>query len=237
MKEEALLIYSGGQDSGTCLAWALEHFSRVRTLGFVYGQRHDVEMQCRLRLREEVARAFPHWGSRLGPDVVLEVDFFRQMEATALTADVPIATEADGVPNTFVPGRNILFLTLAATWAYGKNLRHMVAGVCETDSSGYPDCRDDAIKALQVALNTGMDSRYVLHTPLMWRTKAETWTLAQELGGQKLVDLLLEHSHTCYLGTRDQRHAWGYGCGQCPACVLRAKGYGKYMEEHGHERA
>lgn len=235
MKEEALLIYSGGQDSGTCLAWALEHFSRVTTLGFVYGQRHHVEMQCRLTLRDEVACAFPHWGQRLGPDVVLEVDFFRQLEATALTAALPIAGKEGGVPNTFVPGRNMLFLTLAATWAYGKDLRHIVTGVCETDSSGYPDCRDDAMKALQVALNIGMDSRYVMHTPLMWRTKAQTWAMAEELGGQNLVDILLEHSHTCYLGTRDTRYAWGYGCGQCPACVLRERGYEEYMKGKRHD--
>lgn len=234
MNEEALLIYSGGQDSGTCLAWALEHFSRVTTLGFAYGQRHSVEMDCRLALREKMAHIFPHWSWRLGPDVVLEVDFFRQLEATALTDTLPITEDGNGIPNTFVPGRNTLFLSLAAAWAYSKGLRHIVTGICETDSSGYPDCRDDAVKALQVALNAGMDSRYVLHTPLMWRTKAQTWGLAHQLGGETLVELLLEHSHTCYLGVRDKRHDWGYGCGQCPACQLRAKGYYEYAEGPHH---
>ena len=231
MNEHALLIYSGGQDSATCLAWALQNFRRVTTLGFAYGQRHSVEMKCRLRLRQILSQQFPHWGQRLDQDVVLETDFFRQLETTALTSDMPIEEGKEGPPNTFVPGRNILFLSLAATWAYSKGLRHIITGVCETDSSGYPDCRDDAMKSLQVALNTGMDSRFVIHTPLMWRTKAETWRLAHELGGQALVDLVLEHSHTCYLGQRDVRHAWGYGCGQCPACVLRAQGYAQYLEE------
>ena len=232
MQEHALLIFSGGQDSATCLAWALERFARVTTLGFEYGQRHSVEMACRLRVRAAVAEAFPHWGQRLGEDVLLHTDFFQQVEATALTADMPV-DESQPLPNTFVPGRNILFLSLAAAWAYGKNLRHMIAGVCETDSSGYPDCRDDAMKALQVALNTGMEASFVIHTPLMWRTKAQTWELAQQLGGDTLVELLLEHTHTCYLGTRDTRHPWGYGCAECPACRLRAAGYAAYAESRG----
>lgn len=228
MQDHALLLFSGGQDSATCLAWALERFDRVTTLGFDYGQRHSVEMACRLRVRETLAATFPHWGSRLDEDVVLRTDFFGQVEATALTADIPMNENA-ALPNTFVPGRNIIFLTLAAAWAWGRGVRHMVAGVCETDSSGYPDCRDDAMKALQVALNTGMDARFVIHTPLMWRTKAQTWELAQALGGNLLVELLLEETHTCYTGTRDQRHAWGYGCGHCPACRLRAAGYAAYV--------
>ena len=228
MHDSALLIYSGGQDSGTCLAWALENFASVTTLGFAYGQRHAVEMACRPVLREALVDAVPRWREKLGQDVVLDLDFFRHLEATALTSHAPIATEQNGLPNTFVPGRNILFLSLAAAWAYGKGLRHIITGVCETDFSGYPDCRDDAVKALQVALNIGMDSRFVLHTPLMWRDKAQTWALAHSLGGSALVEALLEHSHSCYLGERGTRHPWGYGCGSCPACLLRARGYAAY---------
>lgn len=228
MHDHALLLFSGGQDSGTCLAWALERFPRVTTMGFDYGQRHSVEMACRLEVRAAVAAAFPHWGERLGDDVVLRTDFFGQIEATALTAPIPVEEKNASLPNTFVPGRNLIFFTLAAAWAYAKGPRHVVAGACETDSSGYPDCRDDAVKAMQVALNAGMNARFAIHTPLMWLTKAQTWRLAHDLGGDALVDILLEHTHTCYLGSRDIRREWGYGCGECPACRLRAAGYAEY---------
>ncbi len=232
MSNPALLIFSGGQDSGTCLAWALEHFSLVYTLGFDYGQRHAVEMQCRQNVRDHVAALKPEWGKRLGEDFVLATDFFQQIEANALTGDIPINTsDSQTLPNTFVPGRNLLFLNLAAAWAYNRNIRHLVMGVCETDSSGYPDCRDDSIKTMQVALNLGMNKDYIIHTPLMWLNKADTWHLANHLGGTALVDVLLEYSHTCYTGERSQKHTWGYGCSTCPACVLRARGFAAYKQQ------
>ena len=229
LEQQALVIFSGGQDSATCLAWALNRFNRVLTLGFDYGQRHVVELTCRQRLREGMAALNPLWAQRLGPDTLLSLDIFRQLADTALTSDTPIEEHgAGGLPNTFVPGRNLIFILHAAAWAYAKGLRHMVMGVCQSDYSGYPDCRDDTVKAMQVALNKGMDSDYVLHTPLMWRSKKDAWSLAHELGGDALVNLIVEESHTCYLGQRGQRHAWGYGCGSCPACRLRASGYEAY---------
>ncbi|MDY5431072.1 7-cyano-7-deazaguanine synthase QueC, partial [Desulfovibrio sp.] len=175
--QQALVIFSGGQDSATCLAWALSRFARVHTLGFDYGQRHSVELECRGKVRSAIAALKPEWQDRLGPDTLLDISLFRQLADTALTSDMPIEQEGEGIPNTFVPGRNLLFIMHAAAWAYGKNIRHLVLGVCESDSSGYPDCRDDSIKAMQVALNTGMDSHFVLHTPLMWLDKADTWRL------------------------------------------------------------
>ncbi len=231
MQNTALLIFSGGQDSGTCLAWALEHFSKVYTLGFDYGQRHSVEMQCRQSVREKVAALNPQWQKRLGADYILKTDFFQNIEVNALTSDIPIVDVDDNaLPNTFVPGRNLIFLNMTAAFAYDKNIRHIIMGVCETDSSGYPDCRDDSIKAMQVALNLGMDKNYIVHTPLMWINKADTWHLAHSLGGKDLVDVLLEYSHTCYTGEREHRHDWGYGCATCPACVLRAKGFAAYKQ-------
>ncbi|AWN39639.1 7-cyano-7-deazaguanine synthase QueC [Methylobacterium durans] len=227
----ALVLFSGGQDSTTCLAWALDRFPRVETLGFDYGQRHRVELACRGRLREGIVRIEPSWRRRLGPDHTLNLDALGTVSETALTRDAEIGYAAGGLPNTFVPGRNIVFLTFAATLAYRRGLRHIVGGMCETDYSGYPDCRDDTIKALQVALNLGMERRFVLETPLMWIDKARTWQLAAELGGRPLVDLIIEDSHTCYLGERGSRHAWGYGCGTCPACDLRAKGYARFAAE------
>ncbi len=226
MKRRALLIFSGGQDSATCLAWALERFDEVMTLGFAYGQRHEVEMSCREGLRESISSLQVLWRQRLGGDVVLNTDFFQHISQTSLTADVPILGS-----NTFVPGRNLIFLSMAAAWAYGQGVRHIVMGVCETDYSGYADCRDDSIKAMQVALNRGMDTDYVIHTPLMWRTKAQTWALARALGGTALVEIIREQTHTCYSGDRSHLHYWGYGCAQCPACVLRARGYDEYMQE------
>lgn len=234
-KNGALVVFSGGQDSATCLAWALTHFERVETIGFNYGQRHAIEMDCRLNVLERLRQQRPDWSARLGQDTVLALDVFQQLGETALTHDVEIAMTQTGLPSTFVPGRNLVFLTLAAAQAYRRGLKHIVTGVCETDFSGYPDCRDDAMKALQVALNLGMESRLVIDTPLMWLTKAKTWGLARELGGQPLVDLILEHTHTCYLGQRGQRHPWGHGCGACPACALRAAGYLQYVGEEGED--
>jgi 7-cyano-7-deazaguanine synthase len=228
MTESALVLFSGGQDSATCLAWALDRFDRVETIGFEYGQRHRVELDCRGAFRAGLARLNPAWASRLGEDHTLALDALAAVSDTALTSEAEIRLREDGLPNTFVPGRNLLFLTFAATLAYRRGLRHLVGGMCETDYSGYPDCRDDTLKALQVALNLGMERRFVLHTPLMWRDKAATWRLAHALGGEGLVELIRVDTHTCYLGDRTHGHAWGYGCGTCPACELRRKGWEAY---------
>lgn len=229
MDDGALVLFSGGQDSATCLAWALNRFGRVETLGFDYGQRHRVELDCRAEFR---AGLKPEWQARLGPDHTLALDALGAVSDTALTRETEIAMGESGLPNTFVPGRNIMFLTFAAALAYRRGLRHIVGGMCETDYSGYPDCRDDTIKALQVALNLGMDpgekKRFVLHTPLMWLDKAQTWKLAEDLGGPALVADIAEKTHTCYLGERGTRHEWGHGCGTCPACALRARGWMAY---------
>ncbi|MCP1269159.1 MULTISPECIES: 7-cyano-7-deazaguanine synthase QueC [Acetobacter] len=230
-EEAALVLFSGGQDSATCLAWALARFGRVETLGFDYGQRHAVELECRETLRDGLRAQNPLWKERLGMDHTLALGALGDISDTALTRNAEIAMEKDGLPNTFVPGRNIIFLTFAAALAARRGIRHIVTGVCETDYSGYPDCRDDTIKAVQVALNLGMDSRYVLHTPLMWIDKAETWKLAEDLGGAPLVSLINEASHTCYLGDRGTLHPWGHGCGECPACALRRAGWEEYVAE------
>jgi len=231
LEQQALVIFSGGQDSATCLVWALSRFKRVLTLGFDYGQRHSVELDCRKRVREGIAALNPQWTQRMGPDTLLNLDIFRQLADTALTSDVPIEEHGtNGLPNTFVPGRNLIFILHAAAWAYAKEIRHMVLGVCQSDYSGYPDCRDDSIKAMQVAINSGMDANFTLHTPLMWRSKKDAWMLARSLGGDALVNLIVEESHTCYMGQRGQRYPWGYGCGDCPACRLRAAGYAAYAE-------
>lgn len=230
MADSALVVFSGGQDSTTCLAWALSRFERVETIGFDYGQRHAVELRCRAEVLRRLPALRPDWAARLGGDAVLSMDVFRQLGETALTHDVAITMNADGLPSTFVPGRNLVFLTLAGAQAYRRGIKRLVTGVCETDFSGYPDCRDDTMKALQVALNLGMQTRLVIETPLMWLTKAATWSLAFELGGQALVDLILEKTHTCYRGERGERHSWGYGCGDCPACRLRAHGFEEYMQ-------
>lgn len=226
--EAALVLFSGGQDSATCLAWALDRFARVETIGFDYGQRHQIELACRDKFRAGLARLRPGWAARLGEDHVVDLGVLGAMSQTALTREVEIKMGAEGLPNTFVPGRNIIFLTFAAALAYRRGLRHIVTGVCETDYSGYPDCRDDTIKALQVAINLGMERRFVLHTPLMWIDKAETFALADRLGGARLVELIVEETHTCYAGVRDKRQEWGYGCGQCPACELRATGFARF---------
>ncbi|MCA3356960.1 MAG: 7-cyano-7-deazaguanine synthase QueC [Roseomonas sp.] len=227
-QEKALVLFSGGQDSATCLAWALDRFAEVETIGFDYGQRHRIELDIRDGFRTALLQARPEWQAKLGPDHLIRLDALGQVSDTALTSETTIAFSADGLPNTFVPGRNIIFLSFAAAIAHRRGIKHIVGGMCETDYSGYPDCRDDTIKALQVALNLGMDRRFVLETPLMWLDKAATWRLAESLGGAPLVDAILEHTHSCYLGDRSQRHAWGYGCSTCPACDLRAKGWAAY---------
>jgi 7-cyano-7-deazaguanine synthase len=225
----ALVLFSGGQDSTTCLAWALARYPRVETIAFDYRQRHAIELAMRPALLEKMRALSPNWNVRLGEDHLLDLGLLSQITDTALTSDVAIAMQANGLPNTFVPGRNLLFLILAATVAYRRGLNVLVGGMCETDFSGYPDCRDDTIKALQVALNLGMDTRLTLETPLMWLNKAATWQLAHTLGGEALVELIRQDTHTCYLGERGESHAWGYGCGKCPACELRAKGYAEFM--------
>ena len=229
--DAALVLFSGGQDSATCLAWALDRFAHVETVGFDYGQRHRVELDCRAGFRAAIAGIEPGWAARLGPDHTLRLDALGDVSDTALTRDAEIRMGADGLPNTFVPGRNLLFLTFAAALAYRRGIRRIVGGMCETDYSGYPDCRDDTIKALQVALNLGMERRFVLETPLMWLSKGDTWRLAERLGGQGLVSAVVAHTHSCYLGDRTHRHPWGFGCGTCPACELRAKGWQDFVAE------
>ncbi|MBK6367914.1 MAG: 7-cyano-7-deazaguanine synthase QueC [Polaromonas sp.] len=224
----ALVLFSGGQDSTTCLALALSKYERVETIAFDYRQRHSVELEARLRVLEQIKQQFPQWARKLGEDHLLDLAVLGQVSETSLTRDVAFKMESSGLPNTFVPGRNLLFLTLAAALAYRRDLQVMVTGVCETDFSGYPDCRDDTMKAMQLALSLGMDKRFLIETPLMWIDKAETWELAQSIGGEKLVDLIIEHTHTCYLGDRTHRQDWGYGCGECPACDLRAKGFARW---------
>lgn len=229
MSDSALVLFSGGQDSTTCLAWALDRFAHVETIGFNYGQRHSVELDVRPRILDHIRRDFPAWASRLGDDHMVDLALLKQIGGTSLTDDTAIAMGASGLPNTFVPGRNLLFFTAAAAVAYRRGLKHLVGGMCETDYSGYPDCRDDTLKALQVALNLGMESRFVVETPLMWIDKAQTFAMAEALGGQPFLDLVVEDTHTCYQGDRATRHEWGYGCGGCPACDLRANGWAKFQ--------
>jgi 7-cyano-7-deazaguanine synthase len=231
VNSRALVLFSGGQDSTTCLAWALERYQHVETVAFAYGQRHAVELDCRLTVLDAFRAQFARWCSKLGDDHLLDLSLLGQISDTALTQDKAIEFEQNGLPNTFVPGRNLLFLTFAATLAYRRGLEVLVGGMCETDFSGYPDCRDNTLKALQVALSLGLASPMVIETPLMWIDKAATWRLADTLGGKALVDLIVEQTHTCYLGDRSVRHAWGYGCGHCPACELRAHGYGAFRAE------
>jgi 7-cyano-7-deazaguanine synthase len=228
--DTALVLFSGGQDSTVCLAWALERFAHVETIGFDYGQRHAIELAVRPGIRDRLVALRPNWASRLGDDHVIKLDALAAISDTALTRDMAIEMGSNGLPTTFVPGRNLIFLTFAGALAYRRGAKHLVAGMCETDYSGYPDCRDDTIKAMQVALGLGMDRRFVLHTPLMWIDKAATWALAEELGGTALVALIEEETHSCYRGDRAHRHPWGYGCGACPACDLRAKGHARYRE-------
>src|SRR5437763_15841475 len=223
--EAALVLFSGGQDSTTCLAWALARFAAVETIGFDYGQRHWVEMECRDRILSRLRPEFPDWAAKLGDDHVIDLSVLGQISDTALAQDSAIALAERGLPNTFVPGRNLLFFAFAAAVGYRRGLKHLVGGMCETDYSGYPDCRDDTLKALQASLSLGMDQRFVIHTPLMWRDKAATWELAQDLGSMPLVELIRDETHSCYQGHREHRHDWGFGCGACPACDLRRKGW------------
>ena len=224
----ALVLFSGGQDSTTCLAWALDRFEHVETVGFDYGQRHSAELAARPRILERMRALFPAWASKMGADHLLPLDVLKTIGGTALTDGRAIAMGANGLPNTFVPGRNILFLTAAAALAYRRGIADLVGGMCETDYSGYPDCRESTIRATERALNLGMEAALRIHTPLMRATKAETWKLAEELGGAALVELIVEDTVTCYEGDRAHRHDWGYGCATCPACDLRAKGFAKY---------
>ncbi len=229
--QRALVLFSGGQDSTTCLAWALARYATVETIAFDYGQRHIIELNCRKTVLAEFSHLFPQWAERLGEHHLIELAALGEISETALTRDAEIAMGERGLPNTFVPGRNLLFLTFAGILAYRRGIRHVIAGMCETDYSGYPDCRDDTIKAMQLALNLGMDATFVIHTPLMWLDKASTWALARSLGGASLVDLIREHTHTCYRGERGERRDWGYGCGECPACRLRADGYARFVAD------
>lgn len=226
----ALVLFSGGQDSATCVAWALSQYARVETIGFDYGQRHSVELTVRPTVLQQLRAQSADWDRKLGQDHMIDLGLLGKISDTALTQDVAIAMQDNGLPNTFVPGRNLLFMMVAATVAYRRGLDVLVGGMCETDFSGYPDCRDDSMKALQVALNLGMATRLKIDTPLMWLDKRQTWQLAQQLGGPKLVDLIRSETHTCYLGQRDTLHDWGYGCGSCPACELRARGYRQFVQ-------
>lgn len=234
-QKSALVLHSGGQDSTTCLAWALDRFEQVETIGFDYGQRHRVELECRQSILRRIRQDFPAWAKKLGQDQVVSLGLLKDISDTALTRDVAIQMGKNNLPTTFVPGRNILFLTAAAAVAYRRDIKVIVAGMCETDFSGYPDCRDDTIKALQAAINLGMEARFVFETPLMWIDKAQTWELARNLGGEKLLHLVEEETHTCYLGDRSRRHSWGYGCAKCPACDLRAQGYERFSQRREPE--
>jgi 7-cyano-7-deazaguanine synthase len=229
--DAAIVLFSGGQDSTVCLAWALERFGRVETIGFDYGQRHRVELDARPRLRARMIALRPAWAQRLGDDHMVGLEALAALSDTALTREIAIEMAENQLPTTFVPGRNLIFFAFAGALAYRRGAKHLVAGMCETDYSGYPDCRDDTIKAMQLALNLGMDQRFVIHTPLMWIDKAATFALAHAIGGDAFVDLLVEDTHTCYLGDRSRRHDWGYGCGSCPACRLRADGFAKWKTQ------
>lgn len=233
MHNKALVLFSGGQDSTTCLAWALERYEHVETVGFDYGQRHRVELECRQVILKKIREGFPNWSPRLGDDHLLDLKLLGQVSDTALTGDKAIAFEKSGLPNTFVPGRNLMFFTFAAAIAYRRGISVLVGGMCETDFSGYPDCRDDTLKSLQVTLGLGMDQRFVIETPLMWIDKAQTWAMASKLGGPMFMDLIKYDSHTCYLGDHTTLHRWGFGCGKCPACDLRARGFDKFLNGGG----
>jgi len=232
--DTSIVLFSGGQDSTVCLAWALQRFNRVETVGFDYGQRHAVELEGRERLREGLASLNADWRNRLAEDHVIKLDALAAVSETALTRQMDIEVSKSGLPTTFVPGRNLIFFCFAGALAYRRGAGHLVGGMCETDYSGYPDCRDDTLKALQTALTRGLDKSMTIHTPLMWIDKADTFAMAEEIGGSALLDLVIEDSHSCYLGDRTKRHEWGYGCGTCPACELRAKGFAKFLERKKH---
>ena len=232
--DTSIVLFSGGQDSTVCLAWALERFKRVETLGFDYGQRHAVELDRRGRLREGLAALKADWRRRLGDDHLIKLDALAAVSETALTRQIDIEIAKSGLPTTFVPGRNLIFFCFAGALAYRRGASHLVGGMCETDYSGYPDCRDSTLKALQTAVSLGLDKPMTIHTPLMWVDKAGTFAMAEEVGGEALLDLIIEDSHSCYLGDRTKRHEWGYGCGTCPACELRAKGFAEFSEQKRH---
>ena len=227
----ALVLFSGGQDSTTCLAWALKRYSRVETVGFDYGQRHLIELECRETLLEKIPEQFPQWREKLGPDHMIGIPALGKISETSLTRDVEIVMQDNGLPNTFVPGRNLLFFTYAAALGYRRNLKTLIGGMCETDFSGYPDCRNETLRALEQAIRLGTEAEFTIETPLMSLTKAQSWDMAREIGGMPLLELILENTHSCYLGERGTRHDWGYGCGSCPACVLRARGYMEWRGE------
>ena len=228
---KALILVSGGQDSGTCLPWALSHYDYVETLGFHYEQRHDVEMRTRLELRHEILAAFPDWASKCGPDHIIDLKSLGAISDSSLTREQEIKMNEDGLPSTFVPGRNLIFLNFAAALGYRRGISTLVGGMCEADFSGYPDCRKETLDATLKAISLGMDRNFTLKTPLMFVDKAGAWQIAKNLGGERLIDIINEHSHTCYLGERGTRHDWGYGCGSCPACELRAKGWAAYKRQ------
>lgn len=226
----ALVLFSGGQDSTVCLAWALARYARVETVGFDYGQRHRVELDARQIILERLRREFPEWASRLGPDRVLKLPALGEISETALTRDKEIEIGETGLPSTFVPGRNLLFFTYAAALGWRRGISVLVGGMCETDFSGYPDCRNETLQTLARAISLGIDRPVTIQTPLMYVDKAGTWAMTEELGGAPLVELVTEETHTCYVGVRSRRHPWGYGCGHCPACGLRAKGWQEWQE-------
>jgi len=230
MERKVLVLFSGGQDSATCLAWALERYTHVETIGFDYGQRHAVELECRNVVIDRIRAEFPAWATRLGKDHMLDLALLGQISDTALTQDQEIVFKESGLPSTFVPGRNLLFFTFAAAIAYRRGLTALIGGMCETDYSGYPDCRDNTLKALQVAMSLGLDAPMVVETPLMWLDKMQTWQMAEQLGGTALVELIRTETHTCYLGDHTNLHRWGYGCGSCPACELRRNGYEAFVQ-------
>ena len=227
---KALVLFSGGQDSTVCLAWALNQFDHVETIGFDYGQRHKIELACRQTVLKQLHTQFPHWATKLGEDRVVDLSWLGQVADCALTEERHIALQANGLPNTFVPGRNLLFFLTASAVAYRRGTQVLVGGMCQTDFSGYPDCREDALKALQVATNLGMSSHFRFELPLMWLNKAQTFALAMQLGGQALHNIIVQHTHTCYTGDRTTQHPWGYGCGQCPACLLRQEGWEQWLK-------
>ena len=230
-EDTVLVLFSGGQDSSTCLAWAVHNFAHVETLGFDYGQRHSVELDCRMQILAAVRQAFPAWHRKLGDDHLHSIPVLGNISETALTRDTEITFAEGGFPNTFVPGRNLVFLTLAAAIAYRRGIRHIIVGVGEVDYSGYPDCREDSIASMEDALNIGMASNFIIHTPLMHLDKTAIWEMADQLGGPEFTDIITEYSHSCYLGERNTRHDWGYGCGHCPACALRAAGHEGFIEK------
>lgn len=230
MNAKALVLFSGGQDSTTCLAWALDRYEHVETIGFDYGQRHVVELECRSKILVQIKRNFPQWADRLGSDHMVDLQLLGQISDTSLTQEKAIEMQANGLPNSFVPGRNLIFFTFAAAVAYRRGLHSLVGGMCETDYSGYPDCRDNTLKAMQVALSLGLDAPMVIETPLMWMNKAATWRMANKLGGDAMIKLIQDQTHTCYVGNHSTQHEWGYGCGSCPACELRKRGYEEYVK-------